>query len=144
MTNTKTKDNKNPRVGKTIHGGYQAVARYRKKGLDLRRRDDRALKEWRDAVIGDCGGIEKLDNLQLSLLDRCIECLIILGHMGAYVTQHGPMQGPDLIPCLRNSYVAYLNTFERLLRTIYERTDKRPQRGPSYAEVVEKLEAKSK
>jgi len=82
-----------------------------------------------------------VDTLQLSLLDRATECMIILSHMAAYAAKHGPMDGPDLINCLRQSYIAYANTFERLMRTIYEQSNKRPQRGPSLKDYLAQIEA---
>jgi hypothetical protein len=118
--NGKTKDKKQ------IHGAYANVTRYRERGLDLRRREDKALKAFQDSIISDMGGLQEMDVYQVSMMDRATECLIILRCMAEHVEGEGIMEKDgQLAPCLRHSYVSYLNSFRLTMEAIYARNGKK-------------------
>jgi hypothetical protein len=138
MANTNRKGTTRATNKGRTHGGYAAATRYRERGLDLRRRDDRALKEWQDAVIADCGGLQEMDTFQLSMLNQATECKIITREMGRYAKEEGIInkETGQLIGCLRNSYLSYSKEFRRALDKLYGRNGKKP-RAPSLAEYLE-------
>lgn len=84
-----------------------------------------------------------IDMFQNSLLDRATECLITLRAMSEHVEATG-IVGEDgaLAPCLRNSYVSFLNSFRLSMQAIYERSDKRPPKTPSLNDWIEAEEKK--
>jgi hypothetical protein len=109
-----------------IHGGYANVTRYRERGLDLRRREDKALKAFQDSIMADMGGLQEMDTYQVAMMDRATECLIILRSMAEYVESGGIIEGDgQLAPCLRHSYVSYLNSFRLTMEAIYARNGKK-------------------
>lgn len=149
MDNRKSKDTKRivPKKGKTkakthtTHGGYAQVTKYRGQKLDMRRRDDRALRAWQNSVIKDCGGLPEMDTYQLSMLDRATEAMIILRAMGFFVERKViVMKGGELVPCLRNSYVAYSNVFRLALESIYSRLGKKPSKVKTIPEILKKYD----
>ncbi|MBW2612880.1 MAG: hypothetical protein JRE14_01930 [Deltaproteobacteria bacterium] len=112
------------------HGAYSEIKKYRESPLDMRKKDDRALVEWQQAIVEDLGGAAALDMLQNSMLDRATELLIIIRAMSLHVSKEGIMADDGNIqPCLRTSYISYSNSFRRLLESIYERSDKRPPKA---------------
>jgi len=113
------------------HSAYAELRRYRERKTDMRTADDKALAAWKDAIVNDCGGAEGMDAFQLSMLDRAVECLIVLRCMSNYVEKTGIMDAEgSLVACLRHSFLAYQNSFRLALQAIYERADKRPPKPP--------------
>jgi hypothetical protein len=95
------------------------------------------LKAFQDGIIDDLGGIAEMDTFQLSMLDRATECLIILRHMAEHVEDKGITDHDgQLAPCLRQSYVSYLNSFRLTMDSIYSRNGKKPRRTPSLADII--------
>jgi hypothetical protein len=110
-----------------VHGGYAEITRYRERRLDLRSNNDKALKAFADSVVADCGGVENMDTYQVAMLDRATELLIILRCMAAHVEEtHVIDNKGQLAPCLRQSFVSYLNSFRLTMESIYSRNDKKP------------------
>jgi hypothetical protein len=124
--------------GEPVHGAFVEARRYKERSLDLRRKNDRDLIAWQKAIIDDFGGIEHLDAFQASMLDRATECLIILKCMAEHVEQNGIVGGDgQLVPCLRNSFLAYHNSFRLTLQAIYERAGRKPKRLPSIEDIID-------
>lgn len=120
------------------HGGFAEVKKYRERKTDMRRADDRALKAWQTAIVEDLGGPTELDMLQNSLLDRSTELLIILRCMAEHVEEKGVMADDgNLQPCLKTSYIAYANSFRRMLESIYSRKGLRPPKMKSLSDIIE-------
>jgi hypothetical protein len=131
------KQPENSQDKRQVHSGYAEVTRYKERGLDMRRRDDRALKAFQDNVINDLGGPSNVDTFQLAMLDRATEALIILRCMAEHVEGHGVIDGKgNLAPCLRQSYISYLNSFRHTMASIYERGDKRGPKAPSLKDIL--------
>ena len=128
-----------PKSGaKPTHGGFAAVKMYRERKLDLRKKDDRALKAWQMAIVDDLGGPTSLDMLQNSLLDRSTELLIILRCMAEHVEKKGVIADDgNLQPCLKSSYIAYANSFRRMLETIYSRQGAKPPKIKTLKDILE-------
>jgi hypothetical protein len=113
----------------------------------MRRKDDRALRNWQDSIISDCGGLPEMDSFQLSMLDRATEAMIILSSISQYVCQEGVgIVGNDgqLTPCLRNSYIAYSNTFRLAMESIYARIGKKPSKVPDLEQYLREKYGKRK
>jgi len=110
------------------HGAYACVKLYHERELDLRRADHRFLAEWKKGVIEDLGGVKEISSFQLSMIDQGVSLLIILGKMSEYVESVGIM-GKDgqLAPCLRTSYLAYVNTLRHCLNAAYEQGKRKPK-----------------
>jgi hypothetical protein len=102
-----------------------------------------AILAWREAIMKDLGGASSLDMLQNSLLDRATELMIILRNMASYVEKEGVM-GADgsLQPCLKTSYIAYVNSFSRIMSLIYERAKNKPPRVPNLEDWIEEQNKK--
>ena len=132
-----------PADGRITHGGYQSINRYRERALDLRRVDDRAIKNWQNAIVADCGGPEKMDAFQYTLLDQCTECMIILAAISEYVTEHGIMDENtgDVVPCLRSSYTMYLQAFKTTMSIIFDRAGKKMDKAPEIPNLGNYIEA---
>ena len=146
---TKYSKEEAPVDGRKTHGGYQAVNRYRERPLDLRKVDDRAIKAWQDAIVTDCGGPEKIDAFQSTLLDQCTQIMIILARINEFVTENGVMdeKSKDVVPCLRNSYPTYLNAFKSTMKEIFDRAGKkldRPLEPPNLGNYIETQYGESK
>ena len=119
------------------HGGFSDVKKYREGKKDMRRKDDKALALWKKGIVDDLGGVASLDMLQSSCLDRATELLIILRSMSLHVQKEGIMADDgNVAPCLRTSYIAYSNSFRRLLESIYERADKKPPKKISLDDYI--------
>ena len=124
--------------GQPVHGAFVEAKRYRERSLDLRRRDDRAIQAWQQAVIADLGGADQLDMLQNSLLDRATEVMIVLRCMADHVEKTGIIAGNgELVPCLRTSYLSYCGTFARLMNSIYGRVGQKPNRLPTIQDLID-------
>jgi hypothetical protein len=136
---TKEKEPKNAPGRPPTHGGYSALKRYKARNLDRRRADDQALIAFQEGVIADLGGLDEIDMLQSSLIDRAVECVIILRSMGAYAEERGVMaEDGNLVPCLRSSYIAYLNSFRLTMESIYSRAGKsKKAKIPSIKDIIE-------
>jgi len=133
-----------PRPGPPeTHGGHAEVRKYRERKLDLRCRNDKALIAWQHAICDDLHGQVNMDMLQMSLLDRATECLIVLRAISEYVEANGIMgEGGVLVPALRNSFLAYQNSFRLALLAIYERADKRPPKPLNLDDYIESKHTK--
>lgn len=142
---TKFRRRNRPRPGpKDVHAGYTDLKKYRESPLDMRKKDDRALVEWQQAIVADLGGAPSLDMLQNSMLDRAVELLIIIRAMSLHVQKTGIMDvDGNIQPCLKTSYISYSNSFRRLLESIYERSDKRPPKRPNLDDYIKGTQGES-
>ena len=122
----------------TTHAAFSEVKKYREVPFDMRKKDDRALMLWQKEVVKDLGGVENLDMLQSSCLDRAVELLIILRSMSLYVGKEGIMADDgNVAPCLKTSFIAYQNSFRRTLEIIYSRKGLRPPKMKSLSDIIE-------
>ena len=141
MAETKKKRKKYHRYGPSPknalkHGGHSAVMKYRERKFDLRRADDQAILGFQKAVIEDCGGATEMDGLQMSLLDRSVELLILLRCMSQHVEKNGIIEkNGELAPCLRSSFISYTNAFRRTMREIYAHRSVRAEE-PSLEKII--------
>jgi hypothetical protein len=109
------------------HGGFAAAKGFRERPLDLRKKDDKALMVWQEAIVSDLGGRQAMDMMQSSLLDRATELMIILRCMAEHCEQNGIIDKEGVLaPCLRTSFLSYGNSFRLTLQAIYERAGKTP------------------
>lgn len=128
-----------PKSGaRPTHSGYSELKKYRERKPDMRRADNKALQAWQSAIVTDLGGPTELDMLQNSLLDRTVELLIILRNMASWVEKEGVMTvDGNVQPCLKTSYIAYANSFRRMLETIYSRQGLKPPKTQSLKDIIE-------
>lgn len=126
-----------------VHGGYSLVSKHLAGILDMRTTDGRMLKAFRLGMLQDLGGEENISTAQLALLDRAEEILIVLKKMSEHVAREGVMEkgyvtknkkgetveivGVDVQRCLRGSFLAYSNSFRRILESM---RDMMPERIP--------------
>lgn len=128
------------------HGGYRLKKEYQEHGLDLRRRDHKVIQRFRDAVISDLGGLENVNSLQMTLLDRCSEILIVLNAIAKYAkTKPIVDRKGNLLSCLgRSHYLSWQNALRKDLEVIFShRKDVKPKENlddyleATYSEVVD-------
>lgn len=117
--NPAPEEEKRGSAGQATHGAYSALRLYRERPLDLRRSDHRFLSEWKKSLIDDLGGAGEISVLQAVLADQCVSLLIILGKMSEWVEANGIMQGGELSPCLKQSFLSYQNSLRLALASIY-------------------------
>ncbi len=118
------------------HGAFSALRLYRERELDLRRSDHRAIREWQMALVEDLGGQSQVDTFQRSMIDRATELLIVIGKMAEHVEQTGVMKGEELSPCLKNSFIAYQNTFRLTLAACFEHGVRKPKKSPDLKDYL--------
>lgn len=130
-------------VGETSHGAFSALRLYRQRELDLRRSDHRAIREWQLALVEDLGGQGTVNTFQRSLIDRATELLIIISVMADHVEKNGIMQGNELAPCLRTSFLAYVNSFHHVLNTCFGHGQKQKGKHPKVPSLEDYLRGKT-
>ena len=128
----------------STHGAFSALRLYRERDLDLRRSDHRAINEWQLALIEDLGGQSQVDTFQRSMVDRATEILIIISAMATHVENTTIMQGNELAPCLRSSFLAYNNTFRHTLLAAFEHGGKKPKKTADLKDYLESNYPKQK
>ncbi len=89
-----------------VHAGYSSV-----KAPAVRK----YLSKIRDDLMRDLGGIAKITTQQMILLDAVINLLAITRSIEEYIRGTEVMQGPDVAPALKHSYLAYRNSIQRHL-----------------------------
>jgi hypothetical protein len=127
------------------HQAFTALRLYRERPLDLRRSDHRALVAWKEAVLGDLrNGDGEVNNFQLAMVDRSVELLIILSTMAAYVEENGIMgKDGELVACLKQSFLAYQNSFRLALAAAYEYGGKKRGKRPKVPSLEDYLRGKT-
>lgn len=73
---------------RTRHGLNAAMTRIKLRGLDAidrRTGPARALLQWREQVISDCGGLESLSATKLALIDAACRTRALLDHADAFL-----------------------------------------------------------
>ncbi len=109
------------------HGAFSALRLYRERNLDLRRADHKFLFDWRESLVNDLGGPAEVNTFQLAMIDRSVELLIIISAMGFHIEKVGVMAGDELVPCLRSSYLQYVNSLRHTLSAAFEHSQKKPK-----------------
>lgn len=102
---------------KVTHGGYSFLTT----GQLPERRVYvlRYLSAAREGLIADLGGEEKnLSTAQLILIDRIISKLGIIRCIEEHVRENSILDGDDLAPALRSSYIAYNNSIRLTLQLL--------------------------
>lgn len=91
---------------------------YRHKGYSLVKpvQVTRYLSATRRALVKDIGGTEvNLSAQQVILIDGCINILGIIRSMELYIAKSSVMEGKELAPCLKNTYLQYRNSLHKTL-----------------------------
>jgi hypothetical protein len=128
-----------PEEIKPTHGAGTLLRLYRERDLDLRRSDHRAIHEWQLALVEDLGGQSQVDTFQRSMIDRATELLIIISAMASHVENGAIMEGKELAPCLRASFLQYTNTFRHCLIAAFEHGGKKSKKIPDLKDYLENL-----
>ena len=87
----------------------------------------------------DCGGPENFSALQVALLDRSSEILLVLMAIGAYVGKRDIIdEDGHILPCLsRGHYLSYENALRKNLVAIYgHKKEKKKQKLNDYIEAT--------
>lgn len=142
-----------PRLEKTLsrgrpkvtHGGYSFLTT----GQLPERRVYvlRYLSAARQGLIEDLGGEEKnLSTAQLILIDRIISKLGIIRCIEEHVRENSIMEGDDLTPALRSSYISYNNSIRLTLQLLglERKTEEKIITPLEFAEVFDKQKAEGK
>lgn len=118
------------------HGAFSLLRLYRERNLDLRRSDHRAIHEWQLALIEDLGGQKAVDTFQRSMVDRATELLIIISAMATHVEETGTVQNNQLAPCLKTSFIAFVNSFRRTLEAAFEHGKVKGKKPPNLRDYL--------
>lgn len=118
------------------HGGFASLRLYRERNLDLRRADHRMIHEWQLALIEDLGGQKVVDTFQRSMIDRATELLIVISKMAEHVEATGIIQGDSLAPCLKTSFIAFVNSFRRTLEAAFEHGKVKGKKPPNLGDYL--------
>jgi len=102
---------------KLTHGGYSFLATGQLP--EHRVYILRYLSAARQGLIEDIGGQEKdLSTAQLILIDRIISKLGIIRCIEEHVRENSIMEGNDLAPALKSSYISYNNSVRLTLQLL--------------------------
>jgi hypothetical protein len=107
------------------HSG-RALARHIAAGtLDGRTWIAKALRDIRQELADDAGGLDRLSARELLLLDRCaaagLICMSIEHHV--FATDKPITDAGELLPVLRRGYVTHVQSLSRMLQALGLRPD---------------------
>jgi hypothetical protein len=125
--------------GPPLKSGARALARHLAAGtLDGRTWIAKALRDIRQELADDAGGLDRLSARELLLLDRCaagaIICMSIESHV--FSTDKPITDAGELLPVLRRGYVSHVQSLSRMLQALGLRPDP-TEKGPSLHEYLE-------
>jgi len=102
------------------HGGYALLARLSNNRLDGRSEVGVALRQLRQNLGADLGGLKSLSTQQRILLDRAVRKVLILEAMENYVLTRKSLfkRNGELVGCLGKNYLAFSAELRRDLVTL--------------------------
>jgi hypothetical protein len=92
----------------------------------------RALKELRDELAADAGGVERLTGRERMLIDRCAAAALICMTIERHVFSSAkPIDDAgELLPVLRKGYTAHVQSLSRMLQALGLRPERADQGPP--------------
>ncbi len=140
MTNTQKKTpSKRGRPPK--HGGYSIITSDQLP--ENRKHVRRYLSDVRNGLICDLGGSEgELTTAQQIMIDRVVCKLGVLRCLEEYVRENQVMLKGDLVPALKERYLAYSNSVR--LDLVALGLERRAVAAPTLAEVIEEVKSERK